>query len=66
MTVKELIKKLSKMPQEAEIVMFNSHSYIDGMYYVTKVSYDETMGEPQVEIETDYKKIAKGWERREQ
>lgn len=62
MTVGELIKKLSKMPQEAKIVMFNDAMYEHGMYYVTKVSYDETMGEPQVEIETNYKKIAKGWE----
>lgn len=62
MTVAQLIKKLSKMPQDAKIIMSNENMYINGMYYVTKVSYDETMGEPQVEIETDYKKIAKGWE----
>ena len=61
MTVKQLIKKLSKMPQDAKIVLYNDNTYINGMYYVTNVSYDETMGEPQVEIETEHEKIAKVW-----
>ena len=62
MTVAQLINKLKKFPPDAKIVMHNTDVFVEGMYYVTKAEYDNTMGEEQVEIMTDYKKTAKGWE----
>lgn len=62
MTVKQLIRKLSKMPEDAKIVIFNSEMYGDGMYYADDAKYDDTMGEPQVEITLDYDgDEPKGW-----
>lgn len=62
LTVKQLMNKLSKMPEDAKIVMCNHDVYNDGMYYVDNAQYDDTMDEPQVEIMSEYKRIAKGWE----
>ena len=64
MTVKQLMNKLKRMPEDAKVVIYNDEMNGDGMYYATDAEYDETMGEPQVEIKTDYERIAKGWERR--
>ena len=61
MTVTQLINKLKKFPPDAKVVMHNTEVFVDGMYYITKVE-DATMDEPQVEIGTDYAKIARGWE----
>ena len=60
MTVKQLIRKLSKMPEDAQVVMYNHDLFIDGMYYVTGVK-DASLGEKQVEIISDYEQIARGW-----
>ena len=64
MTVKQLMNKLKRMPEDAKVVIYNDEMNGDGMYYATDAKYDETMGEPQVEIKTNYERIAKGWERR--
>lgn len=61
MTVKQLIRKLSKCPEDAKVIMYNSDAYIDGMYYVTEVTTNDTMGESQVEIGTNYERMVKGW-----
>ena len=61
MTVKQLMNKLKRMPEDAKVVIYNNEMYCKGMYYATEAEYDETMGEPQVEIMTDYARIAKGW-----
>ena len=61
MTVKQLMNKLKRMPEDAKVVMYNQDLFVNGMYYATDAEYDETMGEPQVEIMTDYERIAKGW-----
>ena len=53
MTVKQLIKKLNKMPQEAIVTMSNNSLFIDGEYEVDSV---ETYDCSTVEICTDYKK----------
>lgn len=53
MTVKQLIKKLNKMPQEAIVTMSNDSLYIDGEYEVNSV---ETYDCSTVEICTNYEK----------
>ena len=64
LTVKDLKKKLEKLPDEARIVFFNTHIFNPGMYYVTDVTIWEkemSEGEFQVELESNHKSIAKGW-----
>ena len=52
MKVSALIKKLQKMPQDAEVTVDNSEMYFDGTYKATSVEfYDE---ENIITIETDY------------
>lgn len=52
MTVKQLIKKLNKMPQDATVTISNDDTYFSGEYKVTSVeTYDPSI----VEICTDYK-----------
>lgn len=42
MTVKQLIKKLSKCPEDAEVLIPNDSVYLDGFYYVTNIKeYDD-------------------------
>lgn len=55
MTVKQLIRKLSKCPEDAEIVITNTGDYISGVYIATGIVYDED--ENQVEVESNYKKL---------
>lgn len=53
MTVKQLIRKLSKMPQDATVTMSNRDAFENGEYKVTEVEYwrdDNT-----VNFDTDYK-----------
>ncbi len=46
------IKKLSKCPEDAEVLIPNDESYISGDYVVTEIeNWDD-----HVEITTDYKK----------
>lgn len=53
MTVKQLINKLNKYPEDAKIVVDNDESCFDGIYFATSIEeYEEGM----VLIATDYKK----------
>ena len=53
MTVIQLIKKLSKYPENAEILIPNDEMYVDGIYYATNIEeYDGNT----ILIDTDYKK----------
>lgn len=54
MTVKQLIKKLSKYPENAEILIPNDVMFKDGIYYATNIiaEYDGSI----ILIDTDYKK----------
>ncbi len=53
MTVKQLMNKLSKMPEDATVVMLNREVFEDGLYKCTKIDFDEK--ENEVEICTDYR-----------
>lgn len=54
MKVSALIKKLQKMPQDANIAVENLDSYVEGTYKATSIEfYDD---ENIAVIETDYKK----------
>lgn len=59
MTVKQLARKLSKLPQDATVTMPNYSLYLDGDYKVTDVKlWDEN----EVTIATDYKKMVREYE----
>jgi len=65
LTVKDLKKKLESFPDDGKIVFFNTDTFIPGMYYVTDVTvWKKHMSEDefQVELESNHKSIAKGWE----
>ena len=62
MTVKELIKKLQKCNPNAKVIFENDDYYYDGMYYVTGIERWEDDDEIQVELLSNHKRIAKGWE----
>lgn len=53
MTVKQLMKKLAKLPQDAVVTIPNRYLYLEGCYEATKV---EACGDDEVYISTDYKK----------
>lgn len=53
MTVKQLMKKLARLPQDAVVTIPNNYCYFEGCYEVTKV---EAWGDDEVCIATDYKK----------
>lgn len=53
MTVKELIKKLSKCPEDSEVLIPNDAMYFDGCYYVTNI---EEYDDGTIVIDTDYEK----------
>jgi len=51
MTVKQLIEKLSYMPQDIEVIIRNDDSYLSGVYKVTDaIRWDKN----EAEIVTDY------------
>ena len=53
MTVKQLIKKLSKYPEDAKVLIPNDEMFEDGLYHATEINaYDDGT----VVIDTDYKK----------
>lgn len=53
LTVKQLIKKLSKYSEDTEVLIPNSEMYVDGIYHVTNI---EEYIDGTVLIDTDYKK----------
>lgn len=59
MTVKQLINKLKKYPEDAKVVLDNDESHIDGIYFATGV---EEYEEGVVLIATDYTKRVDKWE----
>ena len=59
MTVKQLARKLSKLPQDATVTMPNYSLYLDGDYKVTGVKlWDEN----EVMIVTDHKKMVREYD----
>ena len=54
MTVKRLIKKLSKYPENAEILIPNDEMFAYGIYYATNIIAEDDGS--TILIETDYKK----------
>lgn len=61
MTVADLRKKLSRLPDDAELIFHNDHDYEDNLYAVGRLSYWKCNN--QVEIRANYKKKAKNWVR---
>jgi len=55
MKVSALIKKLMKLPPDADIAFYNTPSYNEGTYKATGIDFYEQ--ENIVTIETDYKRI---------
>lgn len=53
MTVKQLARKLSKLPQDATVTLQNNDLYLNGDYIATNV---ELWEENEVRIISDYKK----------
>lgn len=56
MTVKQLMNKLKKMPEDAVVVIPNTNHYFDGEYKATQVTNFTWEKGEYVAIETDYKK----------
>ena len=56
MTVKQLMNKLKKMPEDAIITIPNNDVYFNGEYKATAVELYDDNGKRYVEIDTDYKK----------
>ena len=57
MTVKQLINKLKKMPEDATVFVFNDGTYIDGAYKVVSSEVEYFDNDNTVLIGTDYKYI---------
>ncbi|MCR5312169.1 MAG: hypothetical protein K6E54_00705 [Bacteroidaceae bacterium] len=55
MTVKQLIKKLSKLPEDTEVLIPNRNLYRDGEYVVTEVD-DYSCMDGTVLLDTDYER----------
>ena len=55
MTVKQLIKKLSKLPEDAKVIIPNADLYVNGYYAATEVD-DSFLSEGVVLIDTDYER----------
>lgn len=55
MTVKQLIKKLSQLPEDAEVLLPNRCIFRDGYYAVTEVD-DYSVSDGTILIDTDYKR----------
>lgn len=54
MTVKQLINKLKKMPEDAIVFVYNNDAFLNGSYTVTS-SEVEWFDDNTVVIGTDYK-----------
>ena len=55
MTVKQLINKLQKMPEDATVFVYNDEAYITGSYKVTSKEVEYFDCDNSVVIGTDYK-----------
>lgn len=55
MTVKQLINKLKKMPEDATVFVYNNNSYINGIYKVESSEVKHFGHGNSVVIGTDYK-----------
>ena len=53
MTVKQLINKLSKMPEGAKVISVNTEMYVSGAYEINSV---EDWKDGTVLLDSDYKK----------
>ena len=58
MTVKQLISKLKKVPENAIVTMDNNSMFVNGEYIVTDIRVWES--DNSVEIKTDYRKRIEG------
>jgi hypothetical protein len=54
MTVKQLRRKLNKLPDDVEVIVFNSEMYVQGLYATSDIIYYEK--DNAVEIETNFDK----------
>lgn len=54
MKVKQLIEELSKLPENAEVLIPNRDDFLNGYYTVTDVD-NSTFPDGIVSIDTDYK-----------
>ena len=54
MTVKQLINKLKKMPEDATVYVFNDSAYEDGSYKVTSKEVEYFNYDNSVAVGTDY------------
>ena len=52
MTVKQLIRKLNKLPEDYDIVIENHHAYVVGTYKTYGIQIDDDM--KSVSIMSDY------------
>jgi hypothetical protein len=55
MTVKQLINKLQKMPEDATVFVYNTNAYINGSYKVVSSEVEYFDYDNSVVIGTDYK-----------
>ena len=62
MTVKQLMKKLAKLPPDAVVTITNTYAYLEGTYEVTEVEVFDFGDNSEVEISTNYKKRLEGSE----
>lgn len=53
MTVKQLIKKLKKMPQDSKVIYVSTHLFVSGTYEVDKV---DDYQDGTVVLDSKYKK----------
>lgn len=55
MTVKQLINKLNKMPENATVFVYNDNTYFDGSYKVVSSEVEYFDYDNSVLVGTDYK-----------
>ena len=55
MTVKQLINKLKKMPEDATVFVENNNTYINGVYEVVSSEVEYFDYDNSVVVGTDYK-----------
>jgi hypothetical protein len=55
MTVKQLINKLKKMPEDATVYVYNTNAFLDGSYKVVSSEVGYFDFDNSVVIGTDYK-----------